>query len=211
MYKLTFEKNAKYEDYAFLGAFIDGSRRNELETRKSDISALCSLLAELLVRRHVISECGKNNAEIEIIRSSKGKPRLKNCDGLHFSISHTDTDIFVEFSEMPIGIDAERIKNVREKIAARWFTPNEQKALGESAEPDVLFTEIWTRKEAYSKLTGAGFACGFDRIETMSGEFDAVCETNRSGDIVISSAGNNLPAFEIDEITVDELIQFFRK
>jgi 4'-phosphopantetheinyl transferase len=57
----------------------------------------------------------------------------------------------------PPGIDVERIDDKRPwpAIAERFFSPRECAYLNEAPTPDRFF-EIWTKKEAYVKLTGEG-------------------------------------------------------
>lgn len=206
MYLLRIDPAKRYSDYDRAAELLPPQRRAELEKRSSDMSAQSSLFAELLVRRHVIRELGTDNGSIELIRSAHGKPRLKGSDDIHFSVSHKDGIVCVEFSSCPIGIDIEAVSEPRYRIAEKTFTESERQALLRTENKAELFSTVWTRKEAYSKMLGTGYSCGFSKTETLSGEFDAICESRLFEGYVISSVGDGKPPLEITEISIDELL-----
>lgn len=111
-----------------------------------------------------------------------GKPLADNC---YVSISHSGNMVAVCTGESPVGIDIEQIDRQRdtEKIARRFFCGKELDfVLGAPAE---RFYEIWTKKEAYSKIGGKGvveIAAKFDVLSLEGYEF----ETEIVGDYAIS-------------------------
>lgn len=209
MYILSFDREKKYTDYEWLACFIAGERRAELSARASDMSALCSLFAELIVRRHISLETGIHPSSVEIVRSRNGKPRAVGYDEFHFSVSHKGTAVCVEFSPSPIGIDIEAAVRPNLRVAERYFTKNELAAMSKAEDKAEIFFTVWTRKEAYSKMTGQGLSCGFERVETLGGELDAIAETICLGEYVISSVGDSRPPIEVTEISPKELEEWF--
>lgn len=92
---------------------------------------------------------------IDICRTSKGKPYTEA--DVHFSVSHSGSYFVCIIADCPVGIDVqERRKAAVSKIAGRYFTESEQEYI--SAYDEDGFFRLWTRKEAYSKLTGDGLA-----------------------------------------------------
>ena len=91
---------------------------------------------------------------------------------------------------MRIGIDAEDLERPDfsnlDEMAARWFSPNEQKAFRTSPTKET-FLRLWTRKEAYVKYTGEGLKV-LSKIDTVSLAADGdVCFFDyREGDILLS-------------------------
>ncbi|MDO4745548.1 MAG: 4'-phosphopantetheinyl transferase superfamily protein [Bacillota bacterium] len=99
-----------------------------------------------------LKEYGIENPEVQ--RTDKGKPYSTTGD-VHLSVSHTKELFLCIIDEAPVGIDVEvrRATNF-DKISHRYFTAEEKAYIDENGEAG--FFKIWTRKEAYSKLTGRG-------------------------------------------------------
>ena len=116
----------------------------------------------------------------------KNKPFADNC---YVSISHSGDMIAVCKGEKPVGVDIEKINYDRDvkKIAERFYHGKELEAFRENPTAEKFF-EIWTMKEAYSKIGGEGVGEvfeGFDsyslegytfETENVSGYMLTVCE-----------------------------------
>ena len=113
----------------------------------------------------------------------KNKPLADNC---YVSISHSGDMVAVCTSDKPIGIDIEKIDRTRDmsKIANRFYHGKELELYRENPTAELFF-EIWTKKEAYSKINGEGVGevfKGFDVFELT----DYVFETKILGEYVLS-------------------------
>ena len=96
--------------------------------------------------------------------SSYGKPALSDANsGITFNLSHANELALIAVTrDRQIGVDIEfiRLDFASEKIAARFFSPQEVEVLRELPEPqhaEAFFT-CWTRKEAYIKALGEGMS-----------------------------------------------------
>lgn len=91
----------------------------------------------------------------------KGKPYFWDLP-LFFSISHSGNYVLCAVDGREIGADIQRLQPVDVgKLAGRFFSEPERLLLercGSDEERQGLFFELWTRKEAYGKLTGEGVA-----------------------------------------------------
>ena len=101
-----------------------------------------------------------------------GKPVADNC---FVSISHSGNMVAVCTSENPIGIDIEKIDEKRnlEKLSNRVFCGKELEAFKNNPTPEQFY-EIWTQKEAYSKIDGQGvngIMKGFDIFDLQDYDF----------------------------------------
>lgn len=96
---------------------------------------------------------GKDGQPPRLTHGSRGKPYLVDSAAF-FSLSHTDEWVFCAVADSEVGLDAQIVAPSHDKIVERWFTPSEKTWL--AADPDERFTALWTRKEAYTKLTGFG-------------------------------------------------------
>lgn len=118
--------------------------------------------------------------------NDKKKPLADNC---YVSISHSEDVVAVCKSENPVGVDIEKIDYDRDlkKIAERFYHGKELELFRENPTADMFF-EIWTKKEAYSKIGGEGVGevvKGFDvfsledytfETENINGYMLSVCE-----------------------------------
>ena len=93
-----------------------------------------------------------------------GKPFLPN--GPFFSISHCKAGIAVAVDEQPIGIDIESIRHAEEDLIERTMNEEEQRMIRSAAQPDRMFTRLWTQKEAVVKAEGTGI-CSFEQLQTL--------------------------------------------
>lgn len=105
--------------------------------------------------------------DMDIIRNNYGKPYLANSS-LKFSVSHSEDYIVGAFGYNDVGIDIEKIEDRNYMAIARRFY--------NSAEIDSvvnneieLFYQLWTMKEAYSKLKGINLNIRITR-EEITGE-----------------------------------------
>ncbi len=142
----------------------------------------------------VLSHCKKKESFLaaqELIKmgaqnlhyNEKKKPLADNC---YVSISHSGDMVAVCTSDKPIGIDIEKIDRTRDmsKIANRFYHGKELELYRENPTAELFF-EIWTKKEAYSKINGEGVGevfKGFDVFELT----DYVFETKIVGEYVLS-------------------------
>lgn len=112
-----------------------------------------------------------------------GKPVAKNC---YVSISHSGDHVAVcRNDDVPVGIDIEKMTDRNfNKIANRFFCGKELEIFNENPTAETFY-EIWTRKEAYSKILGTGVSevvKGFDVYSLANYEF----ETQIAGEYLVS-------------------------
>lgn len=112
------------------------------------------------------------NMGVENLWYDQNKPMADNC---YVSISHSGNMVAVCTSENPIGIDIELIDTTRNfvKLSNRVFCGKELETFKNNPTPEQFY-EIWTQKEAYSKIDGQGvneIMKGFDIFELQDYEF----------------------------------------
>jgi len=136
--------------------------------------------AQRLLRLGLERAFGVRPTEIELERNSFGKPRLRGRPGVHFNIAHCRRAVVVLVADRPVGVDVEFVRQGPEfsRIAERFFTAKEAEALRNC--PAHLqaeaFFRCWTRKEAFIKASGEGFARGLASFEVSiePGDSDAL-------------------------------------
>ena len=93
------------------------------------------------------SEMGEGKKEIQ--KDEKGKPYFVDFPPFHLSLSHSGSLFVAVFAPFPVGIDCEKANCRSEKVAARYFSPEER---------EKNFSRVWCAKEAVGKLTGLGLS-----------------------------------------------------
>ena len=83
---------------------------------------------------------------------------------LHFSISHCRGLAVCAAGRLPIGIDAEPPRAVKEHLLGKVCMPEEAAQITAAADSAREFSRFWTLKEAYAKYTGAGIRTPFDTL-----------------------------------------------
>ncbi len=106
--------------------------------------------------------------DLEIAYGEFDKPYL--ADGPSFNLSHSGTVVLYAFAARgELGIDVELYDAgvVNERIAERFFSPAEVRALRalpQEAQPWAFLT-CWTRKEAFIKARGDGLSLPLDSFD----------------------------------------------
>ena len=123
------------------------------------------------------------NMGVKNLWYDRKKPMADNC---FVSISHSGDMVAVCTSDKPVGIDIEKIDERKDinKLSNRVFRGKEMELFKSSPTPELFF-EIWTKKEAYSKIDGQGvneIMKGFDIYELEDYEF----QTEIINDYVLS-------------------------
>lgn len=141
--------------------------------RKAETIALVSenkrnqkIAADMLCRQMLADESGIDPQSIIFSKGKNGKPYAANCNS-KFNISHCGNLVVCAVSKNEIGVDIERIRNIRLKAAEKFASTNELEYIGNSLE---RFFEIWTLKEAFFKCKGTGLGAN---IKNISFGFDA--------------------------------------
>ena len=152
--------------------YISMQRREKINRFYFEKDKLLSLFGALVVRLCIIRKYNIPNKEIVFNTGTYGKPFLSNRKEYNFSLSHSGRCIAFVESNFPVGIDIEQIRESGLDIAKRYFSEKERKYTENSPDFNKSFTEIWTTKEAYIKMTGNGLSEPLDSFWTISGVQD---------------------------------------
>lgn len=108
--------------------------------------------------------------QLTVCIAEYGKPYLADHP-IYFNISHSQNVALMAFTRAgACGVDIEIPRNIKqiEGIAERVFSRSELHYLNittNESEKQQRFYQLWTRKEAYIKMTGTGL---FNAINTVS-------------------------------------------
>lgn len=116
----------------------------------------------------VLSDCYDIRlSDKNILEGKRGKPYFEdNC--VRFNITHTKgLAACIICGNSEVGIDAEMIRDAREKVIKKFMTDGEMGYFEKLREPErsEYFFQIWTLKEALVKAYGTGIGENFSKPE----------------------------------------------
>ena len=184
--KLDFLKDPQV--YEEMRAYASLGRRLRAEKYRLTEDRIRSLGAGLLLQAAI------GLSDEDMACEPNGKPYFQERPELAFSLSHSGMLAVLAVSERRCGVDCEEIRTEKESfrfIAQKYFTEEEQQEVfggadeGEHEEFDAAaFTRIWTKKEAYVKMTGDGLSglkefgrkpCHFPEVQAPEGYAENLC------------------------------------
>lgn len=174
---LFLDKEKPLAEYGYLLPLISEERRERIERMAVNGDKVRSLFAELLMRYEASEQLGVDFNELVFDKGEFGKPFIVGAKDYDFSVSHSALAIAFAGGFSAVGADIELIKQRKSTVTERFFSVNEVKYIKQSGNTDDAFFEIWTKKEAYSKMLGKGLAAGFRSFDVIGGELDCTFYT----------------------------------
>jgi 4'-phosphopantetheinyl transferase len=159
-------------------AVMDEQKKSEILSLPSDVKKKQKIAADMLCRSMISEKCGIAPECIVFAKSENGKPYAVNAN-VFFSISHSADTVVCAVSEKEIGIDIEKTRNIRLRVAEKFATEAEIGYIGEDID---RFFEIWTLKEAFFKCKGTG----------LGSDIKSVCFEITEGIVSCSDNGYSL-------------------
>ncbi|MGN0647300.1 MAG: 4'-phosphopantetheinyl transferase family protein [Oscillospiraceae bacterium] len=137
------------------------------QNRLSHLAAVDLLSAALAADWH-LPHC-------RMLRDEQGKPYLADVP-LFVNISHCRGLAICAVATLPVGVDCESPRVVKETTVTRICSGAEQAFLAASVHKPYDFSRLWTLKEAYGKCIGAGIRLPLAEIAfTIHGDTIAFC------------------------------------
>ena len=134
---------------------LSEQRRAQALTFTHEQGRRTCVAAYLLLCQGLQAEYGITDAPL-FIYGEHGKPFLADYPHIHFSLSHCREAAACYVSDAPVGIDVETIRPLRPSLVDYTMNAEEARLIRESDRPELLFTRLWTQKEALLKFTGRG-------------------------------------------------------
>lgn len=141
------------------------------------------LVSHIACRQILAQYLNLSAKQINYKKNKYGKPQLDHDTTICFNMSHSHNYAIIAISNhADVGVDIEFIKEKPswEKIARRFFHPNEIAYLldQDTNKQKTTFFQIWTRKEAYIKALGTGFATPFSSFDVITKDEIIDSDTN---------------------------------
>lgn len=149
---------------------IEEERRERLLAMKSRQARIRSLAAGLVLHYALCEKLGLSSRDTPpflLGYEQKGKPYLREYPDIFFNLSHSGDYVCCALGDGPLGVDIQERISGKEKVAERFFTHGERQMLRTCPrqEREALFFRMWSVKESYLKLTGAGLGGGLSAFE----------------------------------------------
>lgn len=143
------------------------------------------LISHVACRQILAQYLNISAKEIQYKKNPYGKPLLDHDTSIRFNMSHSNTLAIVAVSiHNDLGVDLEFSdkKTAWKKIAKRFFHPTEIKHMLKQGEDEQkkTFFQIWTRKEAYIKALGTGFATPFPSFNVIDRQILTIDSPNET-------------------------------
>lgn len=208
-----------FAEYSRLLPLISEERCERIAQMSANGDRVRSLFAELLIRYEASEQLGADFNLLRFEKNEFGKPFIIGRSGYDFSVSHSGNAVaFAGKSAarigetcvggVRVGVDIERIRQRKSAVSGRFFAENEIKFIEESDSPDEAFFEIWTKKEAYSKMLGKGLAAGFGSFDVTGGELGCDFYTKITNGYALSVCTEEISASpKVTEISEAEFLQ----
>lgn len=151
---------------------MSDARRNKIDKLKNDTDKRLSLCAGILINR-AFCDIGRRDLLNKIAVLENGRPGLPEAAGIDFNVSHSGDMAVCVLSDSPVGCDIQLMKPTDARIAKRFFSEDEKKYVFADDNPSEItdrFYKIWTRKEAFTKLTGEGIMKDFQSFSVLDSE-----------------------------------------
>ena len=125
--------------------------------------------------RRLLAQALKEEYQIDftedmIALMANGKPCFKELP-IFFNISHCSGMAVCALADVPVGVDVETGRRVKDSIMHRVLSPWEQAYVKEQVyvkeQPESVerFLELWTLKESFIKMTGEGLRIPLDTVD----------------------------------------------
>ncbi|MCR5082676.1 MAG: 4'-phosphopantetheinyl transferase superfamily protein [Parasporobacterium sp.] len=168
MYKLYFFNELDALDEELLNRIVNilpNDRRLKTLKYKYVLDRKLSAVSYMLLKYGLKNNFGISNFDITV--SKTGKPFLKDCKDVFFSISHCKKGCVCAIGDKNLGVDIQDIQCADGDLMNIAFSRREIIKVNESSDKNLEFTKIWTMKESLVKMTGEGITDKLNKIDTM--------------------------------------------
>lgn len=151
-------------------------RRDKTLRYRYERGKLLSAGAGLLLD-NMLTKYGLRERDMRYEEGEHGKPALMGHPEIHFSLSHSGNLVTCAMGAMPLGVDVQTIVTARDSLVNYTMSEREKAhllAIDDVAGKNSYFTQLWTLKESYAKVTGTGLTHEFPEFDVVDGSVKAL-------------------------------------
>ena len=142
---------------------------------------------------HLLREVGLRERDMTYVTGPHGKPAFSALPRHLFNLSHSGTLAAAAMltgcpQDVAIGLDIQRVTRYRPELVRRQFTDADRARLAAVAgeeQRQSLFTQLWSRAEAYAKATGKGIESPFPEPSPNATFFEFTIGTAYCGSLCV--------------------------
>ncbi|MFN8267778.1 MAG: 4'-phosphopantetheinyl transferase superfamily protein [Chitinophagales bacterium] len=133
---------------------LPNAMQQDIANYKHWQSAQASLLGKIILQ-YGFRQLQINHSLEELKTTEKGRPFINS--EIDFNISHSGAFIICAIAtKNKVGIDIEKHRILKQDIAEKYFTQEEQTFIAHSQNPTSAFFDLWAIKESAIKCDGRG-------------------------------------------------------
>lgn len=126
--------------------------KRQLPSYRLECDRLKHRLGEVLIHYGLATYFHMDSEDWHFKIGTYGKPYIVSKTPVYISLSYSEEVVACALSRSPIGLDIEKLAPIECSELKHQFTKDECRWVTSLKD----FYTVWTRKEAYSKLTGEG-------------------------------------------------------
>ena len=204
-------------DYALAYELLFDERKKKTARYRFEQDRRLSTFAYILLLYGLKCEGKLLERKPEFSYHPYGKPYFLSeaLSNVFFNISHCSEGIVCGISGEEIGVDIESyVQDIRE-IEDLVLHPHERQLFDNTEDVSGLFTQIWTIKEAYTKMKGCGLSTeitdlDFSDFRNRREYGDGSLLTQRFDRYVVSAFGCDEKVCEIKRVSMNEFARFIK-
>lgn len=136
-----------------------GEKRQRKVGRISNTKTRNESIAAGLLLRYCLLKNGYDDDRVVI--SESGKPYIEG-DRIFFSLSHSGEYAACSVENVPVGIDIQRIVDIKPAAVSRFCTEKEAEYLKNSSDAATDAVKLWALKESWLKASGCSTKQAFE-------------------------------------------------
>lgn len=195
IYYLPLNCNNWDSEDIYLLSFLTPDRKAKIYKYINASDKKLSLYAALATRMVLASKTGCLANVLDFITDDNHKPKLATNSTIDFNFSHTSGAILLTVSNRNlVGADIELCRTIPEEVIPYVFHPQEISYINAATDTGRTdrFYEIWTKKEAYTKMQGLGLSYDILSLNVLSDTIKDLFYTWKQGNYMCSVCSNTI-------------------
>lgn len=176
---------------------------------------ILSTFSYILLLYAIKNEGRLSDMQPEFSYNRYGKPYFlpETLRDVCFNFSHCARGIVCCISDREVGVDIEAYVHDTDNIKDLVLHQNERHLFDSCKTPEALFTQVWTIKEAYTKMYGCGLTTEITELDFSDFMYrrkygDNYLLTQQFDDYVVSVFSHHTPFYEIKRVSAYEMKEF---